>query len=317
MDFTVIIPTYNGADRLPKVLDCLKQQKQLEALTIEIIVVDNNSTNHTAKVVKNYQENPSFSIPLKYCFETQQGIGYARQRGVREAQGELIVFIDDDNLITENWLYEAYLFAQNYPKAGAYGGKILGQYEEDPPENFEKIAQFLAIRDQGDQPFLFDPENLRLPPGAGLVIRKKAWDQSIVSQVNLVGKTHKNRISGSDYWLLLHLYQQGWEIWYNPQMIMYHFIPSQRLTKEYLLPLAKGIGLVTCQLRMILAKDWQKPLIFVRTLLGNLKRIILHLIKYKLRVKQDLIAAFELQFYWGSFLSPFYYLQQLFTLKKS
>jgi hypothetical protein len=61
---------------------------------------------------------------------------------------------------------------------------------------------------------------------------------------------------------------------------------------------------------MINANSWQKPIIFVRTLLGNLRRVVLHILKYRDQVKTDLIAACELEFFLGSLMSPFYVLRR-------
>lgn len=103
------------------------------------------------------------------------------------------------------------------------------------------------------------------------------------------------------------MYKANWEIWYNPLMHTYHQIPASRLEKSYLLTLARGCGLCICHLRMINAKKWQKPLVFLRTSLGNLRRLLQHFLVYKSPWKNDLIFLFEMEFYWGSFLSPFYY----------
>ena len=65
INFTVAIPTYNGASKLPEVLQRLQNQLHTENITWEIIVVDNNSTDRTADVVKNYQKNWQHPFPLK------------------------------------------------------------------------------------------------------------------------------------------------------------------------------------------------------------------------------------------------------------
>lgn len=104
---------------------------------------------------------------------------------------------------------------------------------------------------------------------------------------------------------MLYIYKAGGEIWYNPQMISAHQIPAFRLEKPYLLSIAKGCGLPTCQLRMITAQNWQKPIIVIRTILGNIKRIIAHVFKYKTEIFTDVVAS-ELQFFFGCLCSVFY-----------
>lgn len=312
LDFSIAIPTYNGESRLPKILERLRSQTNIGHLTWEIIIVDNNSKDNTAKVIQKYINNWAESYQLKYYFEPEQGAAFARLHAVKVAQGKLICFLDDDNLPDSNWIASAYSFAQTHPQAGAFSGQIHGDFEATPPPNFERIQAFLAIREHGEKPFVFDALNLRLPPGAAIVVRKQAWDESVPSRPLLSGKLPGLMVQGDDYEPLLYIHKAGWEIWYNPAMHTYHQIPYWRLEKNYLLSLSRGCGLATCQLRMINTKNWQKPVIIVKTILGNLRRILQHLVKYKQQVYTDIIVACEMQFYLGSLLSVFYYLKNNF-----
>ncbi|NER81398.1 MAG: glycosyltransferase family 2 protein, partial [Leptolyngbya sp. SIO1D8] len=112
MDISIIIPTYNGAKRLPAVLDALRQQVNIADLQGDIWVVDNNSTDNTAEVISHYQETWSFPFSLHYLKETRQGAAYARQCGVNASTGELLGFLDDDNWPDPTWVSEAISFAQ-------------------------------------------------------------------------------------------------------------------------------------------------------------------------------------------------------------
>ncbi|MEQ8467814.1 hormogonium polysaccharide biosynthesis glycosyltransferase HpsE [Coleofasciculus sp. E1-EBD-02] len=306
IDFTVAIPTYNGASRLPKLLEKLRQQTDLDQISWEIIVVDNNSTDNTAQVVHEYQGNWLVDVPLTYILEPQQGAAFARLRAVQEAQGELIGFLDDDNLPNPDWIAQAYTFAKEHLQAGAFSGQIHGDFEVEPPENFQRIQAFLAIREHGSTPHQFEPQNLRLPPAASLVVRKKAWSETVPSRPTLTGKLPGVMIQGDDYEPLLYIYKAGWEIWYNPDLHTYHQIPHWRLERNYLLFICRGCGLATCQLRMINANAWQKPIIFIRTFLGNLRRVVLHVAKYRNQLKTNLVAACEMEFFWGSLMSCFF-----------
>ncbi|MCA1995422.1 MAG: hormogonium polysaccharide biosynthesis glycosyltransferase HpsE [Coleofasciculus sp. S288] len=309
VNFTVAIPTYNGENRLPLVLQRLRLQTNTENFSWEIIVVDNNSRDNTEKVVREYQASWPDTYPLRYCFETEQGAAFARQRAILEAKGEWIGFLDDDNLPALDWVATAYSFGKEHPKAGAYGGQIHGDFEVNPPENFERIQSFLAIRERGTQPHLYDPDNLSLPPAAAVVVRKQAWLKTVPSRPTLGGKAHGSMVQGDDYEPLLYMHKSGWEIWYNPTMHTYHQIPGWRLEKDYLLSLIRGSSLCICQLRMIKAKNWQKPIVATKILLGSLRRVVLHLFKYRGQVKTDLIAACEMEFHLNNFASPFYFLK--------
>ncbi|NET60615.1 MAG: glycosyltransferase family 2 protein [Symploca sp. SIO2E6] len=309
INFTVAIPTYNGETRLPKLIERLRSQTGIEHLSWEILVIDNNSSDRTAKVIQEYQATWQHTYPLRYCLETEQGAAFARQRGVREARGELIGFLDDDNLPKADWIFQAYSFAGKHPQGGAFSGQIHGDFEVEPPENFRKIQAFLAIREHGHQPKLFEPDKLKLPTAAALVVRQQAWEDTVPKRPILKGRLGNSMLGGEDYELLLYLHQAGWEIWYNPDMHSYHQIPPWRLERDYLLSLAHGCGLATCQLRLINTHNWQKPLVIIRTILGNLRRMALQFLKYRGKLKTNLIAACELEFFWGSLLSPFYALR--------
>lgn len=305
-DFTVAIPTYNGEHRLPEVLEKLRSQLPPQNFSWEILVVDNNSTDNTAKVVEDYQQNWSENFPLRYSQEQQQGAGFARQKAIKEAKSELIGFLDDDNLPEENWLAAAYTFSQEYSKAGAFGSQIHPLYEVEPPENFQKIAPFLAITERGENPLLYHPSSKLLPPSAGLVVRKQAWLENVPNKLILTGRANGKMLTSEDLEVLSHIQQSNWEIWYNPAMEIYHKIPHWRLEKSYLLSLIRGIGLSRHVTRMVGVKYWQKPLVIPAYMANDLRKIILHILKYGTKVNTDLIAACEMQLYVSSLISPFF-----------
>lgn len=306
LDFTVAIPTYNGANRLPLVLEKLRSQINTENISWEVIIVDNNSSDNTSKIVQDYQSRFSEFVSIRYLFEPQQGAAFARLKAIKEAKGTYIGFLDDDVLPDKNWIYAAYSFCQAHPQAGAVGGQIHGDFEVEPPPEYKRVYPFLSIREHGSKPRLFEPNKLNLPTTASLVVSKKVWNESFPEHLTLSGRVGSSMVASEDYELLLYIHKNGWEIWYNPNMESYHKIPAHRLERGYLLSLGRSCGLPTYFLLTINAKSWEKPILFVRTLLGNSRRIILHLIKYRGEVRTDLIPAFELEFFLGSLLSPFY-----------
>lgn len=305
-DITVAIPTYNGAKRITRVLEHLKAQVKTDNLRWEVLVVDNNSQDNISEVIQQYQSQWLPQIPLRYCFEPRQGAAFARQKAIKEARGELVGFLDDDNLPEQNWLSESVNFSYKHPEAGAFSGRIYGCYETPPPEGFEKIKAFLAIRDHGSKVISFEANKLRLPPAASLVVRKQAWIECVPNQPALTGKLPGLFIQGDDYEPLLYIYKANWKILYNPELKTSHQIPPQRFERKYLLTLARGCGLSTCQLSLITVSAWQKPAIVTRIFLGSLRRVLSHTIKARGRIQKDLPTAFEFEFALGSLLSPFY-----------
>lgn len=306
LDFTVAIPTYNGANRLSKLLECLQNQIHTENFTWEIIVVDNNSTDNTREVVETYQKNWQRAYPLKYFLESKQGAGYARQRAIEEAKGKFVGFLDDDNYPLDDWVAKAYAFGHAHPKAGAYGSQIHPLWEVEPPKNFQRLAPFLAITERGNLPLIYQPKTKLLPPSAGLVVRKKAWIECVPQQCILTGRIQGNMLTGEDIEVLSYIQKAGWEIWYNPEMEIYHEIPSWRLQKEYLIPFFRGIGLSRYVTRMLIIKPWLRPLAFLVYLINDIRKIVFHLLKYRWRLQNDLIAVCEMELFIGSTISYFY-----------
>ncbi|MEL7509372.1 MAG: hormogonium polysaccharide biosynthesis glycosyltransferase HpsE [Cyanobacteria bacterium J06554_1] len=307
MDITVIICTYNGASRLPKLFQHLTCQILTGLIDWDIVIVDNNSQDETAHVVQNYQLLPEFADKLQYCFEPRQGLAFARRCAAQVARGELLAFLDDDNLPNPHWVQAVYDFGQQHPQAGAFGGQIVGIYEGELPSRFDRIACFLAVIDRGQVPFRYDLLGRWLfPAGAGLVVRREAWSvvpqQPVLSGVsmdNLAGK-------GEDIETLSYIRKDGWQIWHNPAMEIGHEIGCDRISPPYLFRLFRGVGLSRHHTRMIRFQPWQKPLAVVGYALKDLIQLIKHCLTHCHLLRSDLVAQCELILLLNSLLSPFY-----------
>lgn len=305
LDISVAICTYNGEHRLPSVLKCLMAQLGVEGLAWEVIVVDNNSTDGTAQVVETFRQQWPRDVPLRYAFETRQGAGYARQQAIHIARGPLVGFLDDDNLPSLGWVAAAYRFGQANPQAGAYGSRIRGDFEINPPPNFDRIGAMLALTERGSEPLLYSPQYKILPPAAGLVIRRQAWITTVPEALSLADAIGF-RAAGEDLEVVLYIQRQGWEIWYNPAMRMYHKIPGSRFKRDYLLQMFRSIGLSRHRTRMLSLAPWQRPWMTPLYLANDLRKILRHLLKYRMAVVTDTVTACEMTLYFYSLVSPAY-----------
>jgi glycosyltransferase involved in cell wall biosynthesis len=309
LDLTVAIPTYNGESRLSKVLEHLQRQQGIENLNWEILVVDNNSKDNTAKLIQTYQINWPPGVPLRYCFESEQGLAFARNKAITEAKGELVGFLDDDNLADPNWVISAYKFGQEHPQAGAYGSQIHGLFAVEPSKDIKPILFYLAINERGDKPYLYEPRKKGFPPGAGLVVRRHVWLEYVPKHLLLIGRVGKSMLAGEDAEAMLYIHRGGWEIWYNPEMLIEHIIPAWRLEKKYLISLISGIGLSRYHLRISLLVSWQRPFASVLYLLNDARKLIFYYIRNRAIIKNDVVASCELARLLATFISPFYLLQ--------
>ena len=312
IEFTVAICTYNGEKRVPDVLDRLKQQIDTEDINWEIIVIDNNSNDNTAKVIEEYQNNWNLSYPIKYYLETRQGLAYARRCAIKNSQSELIGFLDDDNLPSQNWVKEAYIFGKQHPQAGAYGGQIHGLFEVEPPPGFERIARYFAII-KGNKTYCYnekykDTRKKMFPPGAGIVIRKKAWLESVPEEQQIMGVSGTSLSTKSeDVEMLSYIFYNNWKLWYNHNMIIQHTIPKSRFEKDYILRFFRGVGLSRYQTRMIAYQPWQKPFMILIYMINDLRKLIYHFLTYRQILKTDVVTAGEKELLISILISPFYH----------
>jgi EAL domain-containing protein (putative c-di-GMP-specific phosphodiesterase class I)/glycosyltransferase involved in cell wall biosynthesis len=311
-DITVVIPTYNGAKRLPALLQKLRSQHHHPTLQWEIIVCDNNSTDETAQVVRQYQHTWPTQVPLRYCFAAEQGAAFARQHAVESARGSLIAFLDDDNLPEPDWVEQVYQFGQHYPQAGVFGSQIHGKFEGKLPEGFDQIACFLAIIERGDKPHRYEPKSRILPPAAGLAVRKEAWLNAVPKRLFLNNKGKEAGLASEDLEAILHIQKSGWEVWYNPAMVVNHDIPDSRLQEDYLRTLIRCVGLSRFYIRLLGTKDWQRPFAIPAYIANDLRRLALsYLPKNPPDTRPPLVKTIERERLSSSVASP------VFLLKKA
>ncbi|MGB7439679.1 MAG: hormogonium polysaccharide biosynthesis glycosyltransferase HpsE [Coleofasciculaceae cyanobacterium] len=305
IDITVGIPTYNGATHLPELLARLREQINIENISWEIIVVDNNSTDNTAQVVCKHQVNWPAAFPLKYYFEPQQGAAFARERVIEKAKGKFVAFLDDDNLPTPNWVAAAYTFGQSHPQVGAYGSQIHGDFEVQPSASLKKLSTYLAIIERGAKPHRYEPKQMVLPPGAGLVVRREAWQKAVPQKLFLNHQGRDAGLASEDLEVVIHIQKAGWEIWYNPDMEIYHKIPSWRLEKEHLLSVMRCVGLSRHHIRMLRFKSWQRPLATLAYLVNDCRKLLQYHLKHSHK-KEELVVVCQQQLLLSILISPFF-----------
>lgn len=117
--FSIVVATKDRPDDIDLFLKSLKESEILHRADTEVIIVDNNSVDLSVKnICSNYN--------VRYIFEPHTGKAFALNTGINLAEGEFIVFTDDDVVITEkNWLDELYVPFQNRPLVKYVSGNVL------------------------------------------------------------------------------------------------------------------------------------------------------------------------------------------------
>jgi glycosyltransferase involved in cell wall biosynthesis len=239
---SVIICTHNPrVDYLMRVLEALKIQS-LPQEKWELILVDNASNEPLAKIY-----DLSWHRTGRHVHEAELGLTPARLRGIIETQAEIIVFVDDDNVLSGKYLEEALQIAKKYHFLGAWGGSIRAEFETPPPSWTEEYWSILAIREI-DQPVWSNCIDYwpAQPCGAGLCVRRSVAEQYLQELRNdnlrrRLDRRGNSLLSTGDsdlVWTSLKL-NLGWGNF--PELEMVHLLSPTRLTEAYLLKLVEGM----------------------------------------------------------------------------
>ena len=209
-------------------LESLREVVIPEDITCEFIVVDNNSDDDTPLVFE--ETGRGFTSRIKYVFEHKSGLAYARNRGVREARGEIVAFTDDDVLIDKHWIQHIdRAFKEHYDAAGV-GGKILPIWEAPQPYWLNsRWYSYLALMDYGDLPAYMNTPNIW---GANMAIKSEMFKKYGLFDPNL-GRRPGKLYSHEETDFFRRLKNAGEKLLYYPLAVIYHHIPANRISKNY------------------------------------------------------------------------------------
>lgn len=239
---SVIVCCFNSSTRIAPTLDHLRRQDFSEPDGFEIIVVDNNSTDGTTAVARTAWDSSPCTIPFKVVSETRQGLSYARERGLAEARAGFVVFVDDDNWLAPDYLARMLRLMRVHPRAALIGGAITPVFEGSEPNWFQNVYGIFAVGNKGAHARV-QPLGHTVP-GAGMALRISAMRDlcSRGFEFTLSDRAGAALCGGGDIELNLALQLCGWEIFYDPELRLQHFIPEKRLNWRYACGLVRGMG---------------------------------------------------------------------------
>ena len=232
---SVVICTHNPRmDYLERVLAALRAQT-LDVARWELLLIDNASDQPLADRVD------LACHPRARCVrEDELGLTPARLRGIAEAEGELLVFVDDDNVLDRDYLEQASAIAETYSFLGAWGGSSIGEFEQQPAKWLKPYIHALCIRTVKAERWAYDPGNLGpFPVGAGLCVRSavaQRYARDLATQPLRLsfGRRGDGLMASEDVDLALTCVDEGVGYGLFPQLRLTHLIPSRRTTADYL-----------------------------------------------------------------------------------
>lgn len=212
---SIVICTYNRSGKLEETLQSVVKQ---DFASLEIIVVDNNSTDDTVQVVKKY--------PVKYVLEKRQGVAYARNTGLETSRGDYLAFIDDDETVNPDWVTEILKGFKLDPKVAVVTGPVVPVYEIAPPR---WLPDSFHGSTYGEEFFVFQK---REAIGTGNSIFRKETIADLRFTTDL-GRKKNNLLSGEDTDFVDRLYRADYYGAYSPRACVYHWIPKGRISLRW------------------------------------------------------------------------------------
>lgn len=218
---SVVTCTYNREKYLTQALESFKNQT-INKADFELIIVDNNSTDNTSRISKNFvSENPSLHI--KYCFESQKGLSFARNRGLAEAEAPIISYVDDDAILAPHYLEKMVIFFNEHPNAAGVGGKVIPKYENgaEPVWMSKYLNGFVGKLDFGAINKRFDAK-MKYPAGCNMTYKKEILQQA-------EGFNNQLTFRSDDKYIFYEVMKICEEIWYVSETFVHHIINDSRL----------------------------------------------------------------------------------------
>lgn len=236
---SVIICTYNRCKYIYNVLQSIAEN-DFSQDGYEIVLVDNNCTDDTEAECQRFQ-NDYPNIIFRSVKESHQGLSYARNCGIREAQGDILVYVDDDALVNKAYLQTYADFFATHPDIDAAGGPIIPKYESAEPSWMSHYTKMLltGYKYNGDKVKEFASNDY--PGGGNAAYRASVFDKVGLFNVEL-GRKGDSLAASEEKDIFDKMKAMGMRIYYLPNAILFHLIPDRKLTEDYFNQVSYGIG---------------------------------------------------------------------------
>jgi glycosyltransferase involved in cell wall biosynthesis len=234
MDITVIVCTFNRCNDLGRALESIHTSIVPEGISWEVLVVDNNSGDQTHQTIEQFCSR--YPGQFRYFFEPRPGKSFALNSGIREAHGNILVFMDDDVTVERTWLQNLTRPLLTGEWLGT-GGRIVPEQSFVPPAWLwleGKMSRYalapLALFDLGMQ-----AGRLEEPPfGTNMAFRKDAFEKYGEFRTDL-GPRPGSEIRGEDTEFGSRILAAGEPLYYEPSAVVQHKVSKDRLQQKYFL----------------------------------------------------------------------------------
>jgi glucosyl-dolichyl phosphate glucuronosyltransferase len=223
-----VLCTYNRAQLLAGAVRSLLAQGPLTP-AFELLVVDNNSTDRTREFI---EELAADDPRVRYIFESQQGLSYARNTGIREARGRFIAFFDDDLVAGPDWVSAIIRAFREFPTVDLVGGRLLPRWPVEPPSWLTPDHWApLALADHGDEPIIVTAERPIALVGAGAC--RRDLFEAVGTFATDFQRVRDSIGSLEDHEFMLRVLRTGRRALYDPRLSLTADVQPSRLDRDY------------------------------------------------------------------------------------
>ncbi len=222
---------------LKTTLESLAYQETDGKFLWDILVIDNDP-DCSAKDLVN-ELGKSCPVSMRYIEEKNIGLSHARNRGIDESTGDIIVFTDDDVTASSRWLLEMFnTFSRT--DADCVGGNTLVKWEGNPMDSVKECEKHLVCLDWGEEEYRV--LGRKLPSGCNIAFNRRVFNEGYRFPIEL-GRIGSLLLAGEETELFLILQKQGKSLWYSPKSIIHHRMTGDRLSEGYYIRRAYWDGL--------------------------------------------------------------------------
>lgn len=232
MNITILICTFNGKNKLGDTLSCIARLIRPDTVkNIEVLLVDNASTDGTAAFAQQHWTALNAEIPLNIVVESKPGKAHALTTGYNAANGDLIVLCDDDNWLDKHFLIYAEELFHKYPEIGMAGGcgSTAIFANDEKLEWFDEFQGYYVVGTHHPHS-RFLVKNDYSVYGAGSVLRKTVWDKIYNSGFRFQNSACAGRAYSEDVELSMAVTFSGYKLYFDQRLTFIHDLRWGRLS---------------------------------------------------------------------------------------